>query len=405
MRPARLGVIPHSWLRLPRRTARLRLTALYGGLFVICGVTLLGILYLLFARAIQRPDNGRLLVPDGPKYGSGPSEGAIQDLARKAQIAADLRQLLDQSGIALGIAAVLAMALAWLVAGRVLRPLSTITATARRISASNLHERLNLQGPADELKDLSDTMDELFARLEAGFEAQQHFVANASHELRSPLTEERALLQVALDNPSTTAEMWRWTSREVLAANTEQERLIEALLTLASSESGLHQREPVDLTAVIRGVLHSPRPEIGNLGLQVTTPARPVIADGDPLLIERLTANLVDNAVRYNVPGGSVHLVSGTDHGHPVLSVSNTGPPVPPGEIGRLFEPFQRLGGRSTGHIKGNGLGLSIVRAIAATHGATISARPRPSGGLTISVAFPPPSGSGTQPRTAPGNH
>jgi signal transduction histidine kinase len=386
-----------SW---PRRTARLRLTALYGGLFLLCGVVLLAITYLLVERAIGRgPDvNG---LPLGGTYHLSarglrttmtvhkqPLNQLLAAVDRQ-QIAFDLNKLLVRSGVALAIVTVIAIVLGWLAAGRALRPLATITATARRISASNLHERLALHGPDDELKDLGDTLDELFARLEASFEAQRHFVANASHELRTPLTEERTLLQVALDDPDTTTEMWRSTTQEVLAANAEQEHLIEALLTLASSESGLDHLEPIDLPGLAREVLLARRPEARQAGLHVQAVTEPAALDGDPLLIERLVANLIDNAVRHNLPGGRVEIATETSHGRAVLSVTNTGPVIPPAEVGRLFQPFQRLSARRTRCENGHGLGLSIVAAIATAHGATVTAHAPPSGGLAIDVAFP----------------
>jgi signal transduction histidine kinase len=403
---AHRGFLPPSRLRLPRRTARLRLTALYAGLILFSGVLLLGILYLLVYRAVNTQPAGP---GQGPVAGAGagrsqyivsvtPAFHSIttvnvfsRDAAARKQLGSWMGELLTQSGIALGIVTVVALALGWLVAARVLRPLSTITATARRISATSLHERLALQGPDDELKDLGDTLDDLFARLHAAFEAQRHFVANASHELRSPVTRERTLLQVALADRATTAETWRSTTEEVLAANQEQEQLIEALLTLASSEGGLDQSEPVDLTAITGEVLLAPRPEVDRLGLCVVPATRPATLDGDPLLLERLVANLIDNAVRHNVAGGHVKIATGMRSGRAVLSVTNTGPVIPPGQVGRLFHPFQRLDARRAHHKDGHGLGLSIVRAIATAHGATVFASARPGGGLAIDVTFPAP--------------
>jgi signal transduction histidine kinase len=247
----------------------------------------------------------------------------------------------------------------------VLRPVQTISATARRISATNLRERLALDGADEEFKQLGDTLDDLFARLEASFEAQRHFVANASHELRTPLTAERTLLQVALANPATTAERWRSTAQELLASNREQERLIDALLTLASSEGGLDRREPVDLSVVTDGILLSPRLEIDRLGVHVETTIRPAYLDGDPLLIERMVTNLVDNAAQHNIPGGRVEITTGTEQGCAVLTVANTGQVIPPGEVDRLFQPFQRLDARRIHYTNGHGLGLSIVRSSA----------------------------------------
>jgi signal transduction histidine kinase len=398
---------PPSWLWLPRRTARLRLTALYGVLFLLSGAALLTVTYLLVKRAIGDVKPAGTQLPTGvavpPEWAQQVQIAAAR--TAKLQNAADLNQLRIQSGIALAIVAVAAVVLGWLVAGRVLRPLSTITATARRVSASNLHERLALQGPGDELKDLGDTLDELFARLEASFAAQRHFVTNASHELRTPVTRERTMLQVVLDDPHTTTETWRSTAREVLASNAEHERLIDALLTLASSEGGLDHREPVDLAAVTGGVLLAPRAEIGRLGLHIEAGTQPATLDGDPLLVERLVANLIDNAVRHNIPGGKVEIATGTSHGRAVLSVANTGPVIPPTEVGRLFEPFQRLHARRAHHNNGHGLGLSIAQAIATAHGATIDAHAKPGGGLTITVTFPPAAHPDSAPGTPPRTH
>jgi signal transduction histidine kinase len=397
MAVARLRVTPPFWLRPPRRTARLRLTLLYGGLFLASGAILLTITYLLFEQAI---DNGHAVrVPRGASSAPvivGTSTHQMQAsiaLANRelaAQRSLDLHQLLVNSGIALAIVAALALLLGWYVAGRVLRPVRTITAAARGISASNLHERLTLDGADEEFKDLGDTLNELFARLEASFDAQRHFVANASHELRTPLTRERTLLQVALDDPSTSS-VWRSAGEELLASNREQERLIEALLALASSEGGLDNREKIDLAAICDDVLLRPDLDIGNLGLHVETAISSAPLDGDSRLIERLVSNLADNAVRHNVIGGHVQISTAVSDGRAVLSVTNTGSTIPPSEIDRIFQPFQRLDPRRTRHKDGHGLGLSIVAAIATAHGATITAHPEPEGGLSVRITFPVP--------------
>jgi signal transduction histidine kinase len=256
-----------------------------------------------------------------------------------------------------------------------------------------------MRGPDDELKALGDTLDDLFARLEAAFDAQRHFVANASHELRTPLTRERAMLQVALDDPGTSAETWRKVAGEVLASNAEQESLIEALLTLATSESGLCQHESVDLAAVAGEVLLTRRTEADRLGLRIRAATQPAAFDGDLLLTERLVANLIDNAVRHNVAGGHVEVTTRTRNGRAVLTVASTGPVIPAAEVGRLFQPFQRLSEHRAHHGDGHGLGLSIVRAIATAHGAAIGARAPHGGGLAVDVTFPPP-----DPRTASGD-
>ena len=450
-----------TWLRFPRRTARIRLTALYGALFLLSGAALVATTYALFLQATRyrtplipkvprTPAIGTLqpLVPGpaalsyqlgqvpkglartqnqltllgGPKTGGLITQGqqlardqhqltqdqhqlagSIQQLAqsvhqlteagaiRAAQRATDAHQLLVNSGLALAIVAVLALLAGWLVAGRMLRPIRTITRAARRISSTSLHERLALDGPQDELKELGDTLDGLFARLEAAFEAQRHFVANAAHELRTPLTAERTLLQVALDDPGTTAAAWRATAREVLASSDEQARLIEALLTLASSESGLNGHEPVDLAATVSATLAGLQGQADRLGIHLEEATEPASLDGDPLLTERLVANLLANAVGHNTPGGRVEVSTGVQEGRAVLSVTNTGPPIPATDLDRLFQPFQRLDRRRAAYQDGHGLGLSIVRAIAAAHHASIAASPGPDGGLSVIVTFPPP--------------
>ncbi len=471
MSDARLA--PPSWLRLPRRTARLRLTALYGGLFLLSGVALLASTYVLFERAteyrtphlpsiphtpaiqplqpLQLPqlpqlpqalsrlaqdqyqltqDQHQLKLLPAAFSGAGPRLAtlrgspllaqdqhrlakdqhqlaqAVHQLSRAvhqvaqagsvqaAQRAADSHQLLVNSAIALAVVGALALLAGWLVAGRMLRPIRTITRTARRISSTSLHERLALDGPDDELKELADTLDDLFARLDAAFEAQRRFVANASHELRTPLTRERALVQVALGDPAT-SDLWRSTGQDLLASNREQETLIEALLTLASSESGLDHREQTDLADICQSVLARPSLDTELLGATVESAIRPAPLEGDPRLIERLVANLVDNATAHNVAGGHVQIATTSSDCKAVLSVTNTGAIISPGEIDRLFQPFQRLDPRRT-HKNGHGLGLSIVRAIATAHDATITAEPLPAGGLSISVTFPAPTSPST---------
>ena len=412
MRPRPRGAA-RRWPRLTRRTARLRLTALYGALFLACGAVLLAVAYVLVERAIDPANVNRVInlkMPSAlspfPTGGGRSSVGQLTPLEvtlAKAIAGADLRQVLIQAPIALAIVTAVAIGLGWVAAGRILRPLATITAAARRISASNLNERLSLHGPDDELKALGDTLDDLFARLEASFDAQRHFIANASHELRTPITRERTMLQVALDDPATTTETWRSTTREVLASNAEQETLIEALLTLASSEGGPGQREPVDLAAITGEVLLARRHETGRLRLNIAAATRPAALHGDPLLIERLVANLIDNAVRHNVTGGRVEIATGTKDGNSVLSVASTGPVIPPADVGRLFQPFQRLSAGRARNSNGHGLGLSIVRAIATAHGAAIGARALPGGGLAVDVTFPSAATARSTPGTASG--
>jgi signal transduction histidine kinase len=379
--------------RQPRRTARLRLTVLYGAAFLACGAcgaAVLAVTFLLYGHlAVPQVRSTRAQRLAGAPSPPPPHPAGMQiDVAGLGQINLDRQQLLIASAIALAIFAVAAAALGWLLAGRVLRPLSTITAAARRISASSLHERLALPGPDDELKELADTLDSLFARLETSFGAQRRFAANASHELRTPLTRERTLLQVTLTDPDATTGTWQAVGRELLTSNAEQERLIEAMLTLASSEAGIGERAPADLAAITTAALAAARPAISRQALSVHADIQPAVLDGDPLLIQQLVTNLVDNAVRHNIPGGDIQVSTTTSDDAAVLAVSSSGQVIPPAEVDRLFQPFQRLGPRPARRDGGHGLGLSIVRAIAAAHAATITAQPRPGGGLAVDVTF-----------------
>ncbi len=306
-----------------------------------------------------------------------------------SQRSVDLRVLAIVSVIALAIMAAVSMGLGWLLAGRVLRPLRTITGAAREISATNLHQRLALDGPDDEFKELGDTFDGLLARLDTAFQAQRQFVANASHELRTPLARLKTLAQVALGDPNATPESLRTAHERVLAAEQQLEGLIEALLSLASSERGLHGREPVDLVAVADEALAARRAEIERHGLQLSVALDPARTEGDPRLLERLVANLVENAIRHNTTPGQIDVRTATDAGRAVLSVANSGPVVPPEELERLGRPFQRLGVERADLGAGHGLGLSIVHAIAAVHDATVSIHAQPRGGLYVEVRFP----------------
>ncbi|MEV5976514.1 ATP-binding protein [Streptomyces sp. NPDC052114] len=391
--------------RLVPRRVGVRLTLLYGVLFVVSGAVLLGITYLLVAgasgnrvlvedpggRGVPRPDGG--LLPDVGLPGPGPIArpgDATRQLTEQAarQHAANLRELLVQSGIALAVMVVISVVLGWLIAHRVLRPLRTMTGTIRRISADNIHERLAVTGPADELKDLADTVDGLLGRLETALDAHRRFVANAAHELRTPLTLEHALLEESLIDRDATTESFRANFERLLEISEQQARLLESLLALAGSQRGLDHREPLDLSLVAEQVVHAAGPEIARRGLRADTETGPAPLVGDPALVHRLVSDLVDNAVGHNVPEGRLRLVTGTRGGRAVVAVSNTGPPVPPEYVERLFEPFQRLGRTAAeGH---HGLGLSIVHAVAAAHDAVISAAARPGGGLAVEVVFPP---------------
>jgi signal transduction histidine kinase len=356
-------------LRLPRLTLRMQLTLLYAVPFFVCGAALLSIPLV----------GAKSTVPAGSQGGVGPS----------ASQGTNVHLPLTASAIGLAVMVVISLVLGWLIAGRFLRPLRSITATARDISASNLHRRLGLSGRNDEFRELAETLDDLFERLQTSFESQRHFVANASHELRTPLTAERTLLQVAVADPDATVETLRSACQDVLALGEQQERLIEALLTLASSEQGIERREPFDLAEIAGKVVLARHREAQRRRIQVGTTLATAPAAGDPNLVESLVANLVDNALRHNAAGGRIEIATTTAGGRASITVKNTGTVIPPSEVGRLFQPFQQLGSERIRHTDGHGLGLAIVRAIADAHGATLIPRARPEGGLDIEVSFP----------------
>jgi signal transduction histidine kinase len=393
-------------IRHPRTTVRGRLALLYGSIFLASGVALLAITYVLVDDAIRRvvkPTPPPVVKPS-PANSSKPGQvfsvhpglsrnqlaqlRAAQDLVL-AQRSVDLHSLLLGSIIALGVMTLASVLLGWLVAGRILRPLRTITNAARHISEESLDQRLALEGPRDELKDLGDIIDGLLGRLQAAFEAQRHFVANAAHELRAPLTVERAMLQVALADPGLTLDALRAACEDVIESGRQQEELIEALLTLARSQRGLDSKEALDLAAIAADMATSRKQKAAAAGLQLDLALRPALAFGDPQLIERLVANLLDNALRYNRAGGSVRMVTEDNEDGARLIVTNTGPAVPEDQIARLLEPFQRIAPCRTGQHEGLGLGLSIVQAIAKAHGARLDINAGAEGGLTVEIRFP----------------
>ena len=403
--------------RWPRRTVRLRLTAAYLGLFLASAACLLVITYFLVAQQVPNPvtygssGGGSTEIitrtsglpaacnisADQPPSGPGQMI-ACQDgiQAEQAGLRHDtLDGLLIESGIALGIMAVVSVGVGWLMAGRVLSPLRTITAAARRVSARSLHQRIGMTGPDDELKELGDTFDQLLGRLEASFRAQRQFVSHASHELRTPLARQRTLLEVALRDQQATSASLRAACERALAAGEQQERLIAALLTLARSERGLDRFEQLDLAAIAADALAAQCDDAAAGGPVVVADLAAAPALGEPGLAERLITNLVDNAVRYNVPDGRVEISTGQRDGRAFLAVKNTGPVIPPDQLGRLFQPFQRLdptrtSGAAGADERGLGLGLAIVGAIAAAHGAELRAVTRAGGGLAVTIVFPP---------------
>ncbi len=289
------------------------------------------------------------------------------------------------------VAATAAVVGAWWLAGRFLRPLRAITATAQEISATNLHRRLELTGPDDELTQLGRTLDGLFGRLEASFEAQRRFVANASHELRTPLAGQRTLLQVALADPDADTESLRAACEQALALGEQQQRLMDALLTLATSERGIERSEPLDLAEIAARVLEGHQDLAESQKIAVQASLATAATSGEVTLVELLVSNLIDNALRHNIPNGSVTVLTTAASGGPTLTVANTGTLVPEATLAYLFEPFRTTDADRIRHSDGHGLGLAIVRAIADAHAATVDARARPSGGLEITVTFPTP--------------
>lgn len=409
---------PVSGLRLPRPTIRLRLTLLYGALFLVSGAALLAGTFVLVNRAtadplVYRDPSGQLTVefagePPPQTSGAQPSptietDGtggggpapeadveALQALAER-QHAAQMNQLLTWSGVVLAGMAVASIGIGWLVAGRVLDPLRRMSAGVHQITTTNLGQRLGLDGPDDELKDLAWTFNDLLARLERAFEAQRQFVANASHELRTPLARQRTLIQVALADPDASAGPLRHAFERVLAAGAQQEELIEALLTLARGEQGIGRRESLDLAWITSRVLDARRADVERRGLRLVTRLDSAPTAGDPRLLDRLVGNLVDNASRYNDPHGRIEVTTAAAESAAVLRISNDGPAVSVDVVSTLFEPFERLGRERLGHGDGEGwgLGLSIVRAIAQAHDGHVDATARPEGGLTVEVRLP----------------
>jgi signal transduction histidine kinase len=393
------------WDGLRHPTVRLRLTAIYAAIFAVCGVALIAITLgltasgdLLFPGLGLTLSSRQLVVATqdlpGTFVGSQIGIGDPSQIQVAQAAAANIRQkavddLYRSGGLALGVTLSLAVLLSWLAAGRALAPLRSITGTAKRLTHENLRERIALEGPRDELHDLADTLDAMLDRLSSAFDAQRRFVSNASHELRTPLTRERALVDVTLADPHASVASLRAMAERVRVAVDEQERLIDGLLTLARGERGIERFETVDLAEVtaraIDAVGHADHPaEIRMTKVLQRAPVR-----GDPELLERLAFNLVDNALTHNVAGGWVDVRTSTAGDSATLRVGNGGPLMPREVVPVLFEPFRRHGADRTGARRGNGLGLSIVSAIAKAHGGSVRAEPGVAGGLEVVVALP----------------
>jgi signal transduction histidine kinase len=393
-------------MRLPRPTIRLRLSLWYAALFFLSGALLLGLNYFLLRNSfVVSPQNVNLAVSvrlgipesqlnpalqpsDGGVTVGGVPLSTILKAVQQEVTGWSLRQLAVKSGIALALMALVSLGLGWIVSGRMLRPLKEITSTARRLSETTLGERIALDGPRDELKELADTFDAMLARLDAAFRAQRDFVANASHELRTPLTIIRTELDVTLSEPDVTREELQGMEVAIREAVDRSDQLIDRLLVLARSE-GPGVRELVDLAAVASRAAgsYSMEADAKQLGLELELQPAPV--EGEPVLLERVVGNLVENAIRHNETGGYFRIETGSEGDTAWLRVSNNGPVIAPEEAERLFERFyrpDRSRSRATG---GSGLGLSIVRTVVEAHGGTAEARPLPEGGLEVTVRLP----------------
>ena len=380
-------------------TVRQRLTLIYGSMFFIAGFALLTLNYVLVARNLPPEARFRavaeLPAPGEPPIGSETDYLVAPNQVVRIQQAVDdfrnetLSQLVTQSAIALAVVGVVAVGLGYIVAGRVLRPVHEITAAAKRLSEQNLHERLNLPGPKDELVELADTFDAMLARLDAAFDAQGRFAANAAHELRTPLAVLRTELEVAMRDPTTSREALLEMSDRLHGVVRRTENLIESLLTLAHGSRVPQSAEPVDLADVAGDAIAQCSAELSALDVRTSLLPAPTI--GDPDLLAHVAGNLVANAARYNRTGGWVEVQTSSDaDGRAVLSVANSGDVVPAGAVAGLFEPFQRLGADRTrsSSSTGAGLGLSIVRAIVESHGGTVVLMPLDGGGLRATVTL-----------------
>ncbi len=365
------------------RTIRGRLALLYAGGFFVSGLVLLAIP----AGFVRTGSTSMSATANAGSPGASVPDRVTEII--QTQHLRDVHRALLGSGVALVLLVVVSAVLGWWLAGRLLRPLRTITETAREISASSLDQRLALVGPDDEFKQLGATLDDLFSRLEVSFDAQRRFVANASHELRTPLAAERTLLQVALADPEADLESLRTACQQVLALGATQERLIDALLTLATSERGLEHREPCDLGDIAATVLRDRWPAAQRRSLHVDTTLAGAPLLGDRRLLESLVGNLVDNAIRHNVDGGWIEVTTSSHESRVSVSVRNSGPVIAADQVPALLPPFQRLGAERTATSEGHGLGLTIAQSIANAHGAQLVAAARPDGGLDVDVVLP----------------
>jgi signal transduction histidine kinase len=373
---------------MDRVSIRWRLTITYGVLFFAAGVLLLFVIYMMVNWAINAA------WPAFPfKFDPSLPDDVVQDVGRQwvwaqhAAVDGARRALLTRALLALAGIGILAVIIGYIVADRALKPIQQMTATARKLSGSTLaHERIDLKGPDDELKELADTFDAMLTRLNVAFDTQRRFVANASHELRTPLTINRTVLEIALGDPEASSDL-KALGRTLLEVNARNERLIEGLLLLARSEREISVRKPVDMKDVAETAIDQLASRAEEAGVTVTTELQSAETIGDPVLLERCVANLVENGIKHNLPeSGRLWVRAGMVEGALVVQVANTGLHVPAYEVNSLFEPFRRLNADRVDSAKGAGLGLSIVRAVVRAHGGNVTAVPRDGGGLVITV-------------------
>jgi signal transduction histidine kinase len=401
----------------PRTTVRWRLTLLYGGLFLVSGAALLAITYTLVSHEIDVTGEGvSVYSPSGPRHGGvtgstaqlplpalpkpkpPPAVARIlgspggREFLRRVEIQTrvdQLHQLEIWSGVALGMMALVSMLLGWVIAGRVLAPLRAITSTTQQISETNLHRRLAIDGPRDELRQLADTIDGLLERLEVAFEAQRRFVANASHELRTPLATMRATLDVAVGKPHVPPQT-QVLEAELREDLDEADRLLESFLTLARAQHNeLGGQASVSLARLAGDALAARGEEIAAKRLEVHTALAPVCVTGSQTLLARMVDNVIENAVHHNQTRGLVNVELELDGETARLVLETGGPVLDQQRVAQLAQPFRRLGAERTGSQNGHGLGLSIVAAVAAAHGGTLELHARPQGGLRVQITLP----------------
>ena len=411
-----------SRLRRPPTTVRWRLTLLYGGLFLVCGAALLGLTYVLVSSQVRAPSRvginfqgypvgvlppgvsvpkrtTKRLPPIRPCYSpqatsqclffTGPSQGFLR-FAISQQRTDDLQGLVIWSAIALGVMAIVSGLLGWVVAGRVLRPLRTITAAAQQISEADLHRRLGLPGPRDELRTLADTIDGLLARLEAAFESQRRFVANASHELRTPLTMMRTRLDVAAAKPGGVPPQTQVLEAGLRKDLDRVDRLLESFLVLARAQHGaFSDSTAVSLDRIVIDALAARQAQIAEQRLEVRTALARIGVAGSETLLTRMVENVIENSVRHNQPHGFIDVACETNGEAARLVVESGGPLLDERSVAQLGQPFQRLGAERTGSRNGHGLGLSIVAAVAEAHGGSLRLHARAQGGLRVEITLP----------------